>query len=106
MIKFLIKATYTPTGVAALHKVGGTNRKQAIETMVAGMGGTVEVFYYSASELDVYVILELPNSITAAAMALAINASGLVSISSTMLFTAEEIDQASRMSFDYRSPGS
>lgn len=105
MIKFLIKANYTPTGVAALHRVGGTNRKQAIDTMVAAMGGTVEVFYYSVSELDVYVIVELPDSITGAAMTLAINASGLVSISSTMLLTPEEVDQAARMSFDYRSPG-
>ena len=106
MIKFLIKASYTPAGVAALHKVGGTNRRQAIETMVAGMGGTVEAFYFSASELEPYVIVELPDSITAAAMALAINASGLVSIASTMLFTPEEIDEAARMPFDYRSPGS
>jgi len=106
MIKFLIKASYTPAGVAALHKVGGTNRRQVIDTMVAGMGGTVKAFYYTASELDAYVIVELPDLITAASMTMSINASGMVSITSTMLLDPEEVDKAAQMQFDYRAPGS
>ena len=106
MTKFLTKASYTPAGVAALHKVGGTSRKKAIETMVASMGGSVEAFYFSATELEVYVIVELPDSITAAAMVLSINSSGLVSITNTMLLAPEDIDKAAQMSFNYLSPGS
>lgn len=105
MIKFLTKASYTPAGVAALHKVGGTNRKQAIETMVANMGGHVEAFYFSATESEAYVLVELPDWTSATAMTLAINSSGLVSITSTMLLSAEEMDKAARMQFDYRAPG-
>jgi len=105
MKKFLITASYNEDGVRGLLKVGGTNRKEAIGKMIKEMGGNLEAFYFAFGDYDVYAIAELPDSISAAALALAINASGLVNLSSTVLLTPEEIDKATKMSVNYRAPG-
>lgn len=105
MTKFLITASYNEDGVRGLLKVGGTNRKEAIEKMIAEMGGKLEVFYFAFGDYDVYAIAELPDNTSAAALALTINASGLVNLSSTILLTPEEIDKATKMSVHYRPPG-
>ncbi len=105
MKKFLIKASYTAEGVKGLLKVGGTNRKQAVEKMITSLGGKMEAFYYAFGDHDVYAIGEVPDDASLAALALTINASGLVSISTTILLSPEEIDKATKVSVDYRSPG-
>lgn len=105
MKKFLIKASYTAEGVKGLLKVGGTNRKQAVEKMITSLGGKMEAFYYAFGDHDVYAIGEVPDDPSLAALALTINASGLVSISTTILLSPEEIDKATKVSVDYRSPG-
>lgn len=105
MIKFLIKATYTPEGVKGLLNVGGTNRRKSVEKMVNGLGGRIEAFYYAFGEQDVYSIGEVPDDTSLVALALAINSSGLVSVSTTILLSPEEIDKATKLSVDYRPPG-
>jgi len=106
MIKILIKASYTSEGVKGLLKVGGTNRKQAIEKMISDLGGKIEAFYYAFGDTDVYVIAEVPNTQVATAVSLNINSTGLVSIATTILIKPEEIDEATKISVGYRSPGS
>jgi uncharacterized protein with GYD domain len=105
MSKYLIKASYNAEGVKGLLKAGGTSRKQAIDKMINDRGGKLEAFYYAFGDYDVYAICALPDSRTGAAMALSINASGLVSISTTVLMDPEEIDKAKDISVEYRSPG-
>ena len=105
MKKYLIKASYSPDGIKGVIEDGGTKRKLAIEQMLAGMGGKMEAFYYALGDHDVYVIWELPDDISAAAIGLRINASGLASISTTVLLSPEDIDAASKMSVNYRTPG-
>ncbi len=105
MTKFLIKATYTSDGAKGLLKAGGTSRKQAVEKMITEMGGKLEVFYFAFGNDDVYAIAEIPDAATAAAISLSINASGLVTVSLTVLLDPEEIDKATHISVNYRSPG-
>ena len=105
MKKFLIKASYNSDGVKGLLKAGGTSRKQVVEKMIASLGGKLESFYYAFGHHDVYAIAELPDEVTIAAVALTINATGLVSISTTLLLTVEDVDKATKISVDYRSPG-
>ena len=105
MTKYLIKASYNAEGVKGLLKVGGVSRKQAIDKMVNELGGNLEVFYYAFGQYDVYAICSFPDQATAAAIALTINASGLVSISTTVLVDPEEIDKAKDISVEYRAPG-
>ena len=105
MPKFLIKASYTQAGTKGLLQEGGSSRKAAVERMVNALGGTLEVFYDAFGETDVYGICDLPDSVSAAAASLAINASGMVSESIVPLLTPEEIDRACKKSVAYRAPG-
>ena len=105
MKKYLIKGTYNSEGTKGLMQEGGSSRKAAIEKMLAAVGGKVESFYYAFGEHDVLTIVELPDDITAAAVALRVNAAGLVRISMTVLISAEEIDEASKKLVNYRGPG-
>ena len=105
MKKYLIKGTYSPDGTKGLIQEGGSGRKIAIEKMLAVMNGKVESFYYAFGEHDVYLVVELPDDISAAAIALRVNAAGLVRISITVLLTPEDIDAATNKSVTYRAPG-
>lgn len=105
MKKYLIKASYNANGVKGLIDDGGTQRKSAVEKMLTEMGGKVESFYYAFGDHDVYVIAELPDDISAAAIGLKINSSGLVSTSTTVLLSPEDIDAAVKKSVNYRAPG-
>ncbi len=49
--------------------------------------------------------MELSDQATAAAIALTINASGVITVTTTPLLTAEEIDEAVGKSIEYRPPG-
>ena len=106
MAKFLVKASYTPEGIKGLLRSGGTARRQAVEKTINDMGGKLEAFYVAFGDADAYVIVSLPDSITAAALALNINTSLLVSVTSTVLLDPEDVDAAVQMSVNYRAPGS
>jgi uncharacterized protein with GYD domain len=105
MKKYLIKASYNANGVKGLIKDGGTQRKLAVQKMLTGMGGKLESFYYAFGEHDVYVISELPDDISAVAVGLKINSTGLVSTTTTVLLSPEDIDAASKKSVSYQAPG-
>ncbi len=105
MPKYLLEATYTAEGAKGLAKEGGTSRRKVVTEMVKGMGGTVEAFYYAFGTTDVFVIADAPDAVTAAALSLAINQSGAVHLKTHVLMTPEEMDQATKKSVSYRSPG-
>lgn len=105
MQKFLITASYNEDGVKGLLRAGGTSRVEAVKKMITDIGGKLEAFYFAFGDYDVYAIAELPDSATAAALSLTINASGLVTTSLTVLLTPEEVDKATKISVNYRSPG-
>ncbi len=106
MIKFLIQASYSATGAAALLKSdSGTERKKKTELMINELGGKMESFYY-ISNGDAWVICELPDLASAASIALKIKASGMGSISTTVLLETEEVDKAIKLNAGYRYPGS
>ena len=67
--------------------------------------GKVESFYFTFGADDVVVIVEAPDNIAAAAVALTVGATGLVKIRTTPLMTVEEIDQALALPSKYRAPG-
>ena len=105
MKKYLIKGTYNADGTKGLMQEGGSGRKKAVEKMLADVGGKVESFYYAFGEDDVYVVVELPDDISAVAVGLSVNAAGLVRVSMTVLLTPEDVDTASKKSVSYRAPG-
>jgi uncharacterized protein with GYD domain len=105
MSKYLVQAIYTAEGAKGLVKAGGTARRAAVQKMVQGLGGRVEAFYFAFGENDAYVILDLPDNLTAAAISLAVTSSGAVSTKTTVLLTAEELDQAVKSPVDFQPPG-
>ena len=105
MKKYLIKASYNADGTKGLIKDGGSQRRSEVQKMLAGLGGKVESFYFAFGEHDAYIISELPDDVSAAAVGLRVNSTGLVSISTTVLLSPEDIDAASKKSITYRAPG-
>jgi uncharacterized protein with GYD domain len=105
MAKFLFEAKYTAEGAKGIIKEGGSARRAAIEKAVAGLGGRLETFYFAFGGVDAYVIVDLPDNVTAAAMALAVGQSGLASTKTVVLLTTEEADAATKKSVTYRGPG-
>jgi len=105
MPKFLVEAAYTAEGLRGLHKDKASGRKQAVIKAVESLDGRVEAFYFAMGKRDVIVIAELPDSISAAALSLAVSASGLVRIATTALLGVEDIDRALAKNLTYRAPG-
>jgi uncharacterized protein with GYD domain len=105
MPKFMIAASYSPEGAKGLLKDGGTKRRKAVEDALKPLGGKVESFYFAFGELDAFVIADLPDNVTAAAVALATSASGLVRTRTTVLLTPEELDAVSKKNVKYSPPG-
>ena len=105
MPKYLIQATYTAEGAKGLLAEGGTKRREAAAKAVKAAGGKVEAFYFCFGTSDAIVVVDLPDNMSAAGVALAINASGLVTSNTTVLLTAAEIDEATKKGYPYRGPG-
>jgi len=105
MPKFLFEANYTSEGAKGIVKEGGSARRAAIEKTVSALGGRLEAFYFAFGAVDAYVIVDLPDNVTAAAMALAVGQSGLASTKTVVLLTPEETDAATKKSVNYRGPG-
>ena len=105
MPKYLLQASYTPEGVKGLLKEGGSKRREAVEQLTKALGGRIEAFYFAFGDDDVYVISDMPDNVTITAVVLTVNASGAVKVKTTVLLTAEEVDQATKMTASYRAPG-
>lgn len=105
MPKYLVQASYTAEGLKGLQKDKASGRRAAVTKAVEAIGGKLESFYYAFGEHDAVLILDLPDNATAAALAVAVAASGIVRIRTTPLLTIEETDQAMGKSVAYRAPG-
>ena len=101
----MIKASYTPEGARGIAKEGGTGRRETINKLAQNMGGSMESFYFAFGENDAYVVCDMPDNATAAAVALAVNSSGAAHVQTVVLMTPEEVDEASHTTVDYRAPG-
>ena len=105
MPKYLVQGSYTAEGAKGLIKDGGSKRRAAVETIVKALGGRVEAFYFAYGDTDVIVVIDLPDSASATAVALTVGASGAVRLRTTVLITPEEVDQAVKKTIQYRPPG-
>jgi uncharacterized protein with GYD domain len=105
MAKYLIEASYVGEGIKGLLKEGGSSRRQAVDKLLASVGGKVESFYFGFGDVDAYVVADVPDNVAAAAIALTVGASGEVKVKTTVLMTPEEVDQATKKSPAYRAPG-
>ena len=104
MPKFLFEAMYMPDGVKGVQTGGGSSRRDAVAQLAESVGGKLESFHFAFGERDAYVIAELPDNESAAAVALTVNASGAVGLKTVVLLTPEEVDAAAQKSVDYSPP--
>ena len=106
MPKYLIQASYTVDGLKGLLKDGGTKRRAAIEQAAESVGGKLEAFYFAFGSDDVHMILDAPDNVSVAAVSLTAGAGGAATnIRTTVLLTAEEIDQAVQKTVSYKPAG-
>lgn len=106
MAKYLVMASYTAEGMKGIVDKGGTARREAVEKLLADVGGTVESFYFAFGDTDAYVTVDLPDNVSAAAVGMTVGASGMVGCRTVVLLTPEEVDRAAQTKVGYRPPGS
>jgi uncharacterized protein with GYD domain len=105
MPKYLITANYTAEGVKGLQSAGGSSRVDAVKAALDSVGGSLESFHFAFGDADAYVIADVPDNQSAAAVALAVNSSGAAVTKTIVLLTPEEVDAAAQQSVGYRAPG-
>lgn len=105
MAKFLVHANYTTDGTKGLLKSSGTQRRKAVEALVASLGGNLEAFYFTFGESDAVLIIDLPDAEAALSVGFAVRASGMVESRTTVLISLEEVDRAVKRRVDYAPPG-
>jgi uncharacterized protein with GYD domain len=105
MPKYLVQANYVGEGLKGLLKEGGSSRRAAVEKLFGAVGGTIEAFYYAFGDVDLVIVADVPDNVTAAALSLMVNAQGAVTARVTVLLSPEEIDAATKVTAAYRPPG-
>ena len=73
--------------------------------MAKSAGGKLESYHFAFGDIDYFIIVDLPDNASAAAIALAVAASGSVNNKTTVLMTPQEIDEAAKQHPSYRPPG-
>ena len=87
---YLSQVAYTPEGWAALLKKP-QNRIEAVRPAVEKMGGKIQGAWFAFGEYDVVVLIEMPDNVSAAGLAMAFAAGGACkSVKTTPLMTIEE----------------
>jgi uncharacterized protein with GYD domain len=90
MAYYLVQVSYTPEAWAAMIK-NPQDRAQAVKSAIEKLGGRMERFWLSFGDYDIIGITEMPDSVGAAAFAMAIAAGGACKATKTTpLLTFEE----------------
>ena len=108
MAHFMLQIAYTPEAWAKLVRKP-QSRLDMVRSVVERMGGKIESGWMSFGEFDGVLIVEMPNSITAAAFSMAVAAGGaLKAAKTTPLLTFDEGVQAMKQAAEagYQPPGS
>lgn len=105
MPKFLVSVSYSAEGAKGLRKDGGTKRRHAATKAVESVGGKIESMYFCFGDQDAVIIADLPDAASAAAVSLAVSATGAARLTTTPLITPEEMDKAAGKKTAYKAPG-
>jgi uncharacterized protein with GYD domain len=107
MSVYLARFTLTPATWARLIEKP-EDRRQALEPVIAAVGGKLHGFWYALGDADGYVLAEFPSDVVAASTLTKVAASGaFASLSTTKLLTGEEMLEALHGAggVAYRAPG-
>ncbi len=96
MPHYLQQVAYSQKGWEAL-VANPQNRIEAVRPAIEKLGGKIEAAWFSFGDYDVVVITDLPDNVSAAAIAMAFAAGGACkSVQTTPLISPEEATQALR----------
>ena len=104
---YLTRFNYTPLTWARLI-AKPEDRRQAAQTYIESVGGTLHGFWYAFGTHDGYNLWEAPDNVSMAAVALAISGGGaLRSFETTVLMSVDDTLEALRKAEEikYRPPG-
>ncbi|MET0773579.1 MAG: GYD domain-containing protein [Candidatus Limnocylindrales bacterium] len=107
MALYLTRFSYTPETWARLAS-NPEDRREAARRYIESVGGKLHGFWYALGEYDGYNLWEAPDTVSMAAVAIAISSGGALSkLETTQLLTVEEtLEALGRVkSVGYRQPG-
>ncbi len=94
---FMVQASYSTAATSAMIK-NPQDRGAAIKPIIEKMGGKLLGAWLSFGDYDIVVIAEVPDNVGAAALALAVGATGAMSAyRTTPLMTTDESMKAMKM---------
>ena len=105
MPKYLVEASYNIDGIKGLKSQGGSARVAATKSLIEALGGTLECFYFAFGENDAFIVADLPDNATVAAVQMAVNGSGAIRSRTVVLLTPQEIDEAAKRDVPFHPPG-
>jgi len=93
MAFYLVQASYSSQATAAMIK-NPQDRAAAVRPVIERMGGKLHGLWLAFGEFDAVVIAEMPDNVSAAAVAMAVGSSGGISAYRTtpLLTPAEAVD--------------
>jgi uncharacterized protein with GYD domain len=106
MGSYMFKVDYSIEGLKGIMSEGAEHRVAFIGKLLEDNGGSLGSFHFAFGETDVYAIGDLPDDESAAAIAMAVGASGTGSTETVKLLTPAQVDAARAISTGYRAPGS
>ena len=90
MSNYLFEAAYTAEAWGILVK-NPQDRMQVVQATIEKLGGKIERSWLSFGDYDIVVIVDLPDTVSAAAFAMAVSAGGSCkAVKTTPLLTAQE----------------
>ena len=110
MAKYVVFFTYNSDSWQRLINNPGFDRAAAMRQLADAMGGTLESIYWMSGTYDGFDIIEVPDSVTAAALSVTMTSTGAFKhVETHELFSEQQIGQALGKSKDarevYRPPG-
>jgi uncharacterized protein with GYD domain len=75
VLKFMVKFTYSSASWARMLKVP-EDRASAVAALMEHLGGSLEAIYWEVETASAYVIADLPDSVSAAAVITAVTKTG------------------------------
>jgi uncharacterized protein with GYD domain len=107
MPKYLVEGRYTSDGIKGLAREVSSGRRVDIAKTIESAGGKLEAFYFAFGEADFYIIFDVPDNISAAALSMVANQSRFVACKTTVLMTADEMDRAVKQTkaIEFLPPG-
>ncbi len=106
MATYFMQGKYTAEGLKGLIKEGGTARNEAVTKLVSSLGGSLRSLNFAATSPTWFVVADLPERGSAAAITATIVASGAVTVDQVFeILTPAQMDEAMKKMPTYRPPG-